>query len=319
MQRPVAPMVAPMMMPQPMPVPPPNEVIPLELRHKRLVEHSDLRSERMTEADAREALSEYVVYRFEKVVDPNEIDDEGYPVKPTWENVTRTEVRDLSKPTITRTIRHLDDEGKSVMQKKMNLTATQQRQIEKAQNGLETHNLDGRFCYTLQQIDTKTRKLSKDSIEYRQYMAGRELKKVTVSKTKKSKKNLLETTALTVYFKREPRAGENATAILKERKREAEHKRRLEDQQRQNQQAQQILAEQQRHNMMMRQQQAEFERRTMPPPMQHPPPHHQQTRHQLPPAPNMKQLTGGKGTKIHVIENDPRRGRFEQFSELRLG
>ncbi|OHW93543.1 hypothetical protein CSPAE12_07783 [Colletotrichum incanum] len=313
MQRPMVPMVAPMMipqpMPQPLPVPPPNEVIPLELRHKRLVEHSDLRSERMTEADAREALSEYVVYRFEKVIDPNEIDDEGYPVKPTWENVTRTEVRDLSKPTITRTIRHLDGEGKSVMQKKMNLTATQQRQIEKAQNDLETNNLDGRFCYTLQQIDTKIRKLSKDSIEYRQYMAGQESKKVTVSKTKKSKKNLLETTALTVYFKREPRAGENATAILKERKREAEHKRRLEHQQRQNQQAQQLLAEQQRHNIMMRQQQAEFERRTMPPPMQHPPPHHQQTRHQLPPAPNFKQLAGGKGAKIHVIENDPRRGR----------
>ncbi|TID02346.1 hypothetical protein CH35J_003862 [Colletotrichum higginsianum] len=190
-----------------MPVPPPNDAIPLELRQKRLVEPSDLRSERMTEANAREALSEYVVYRLEKVNDPDEIDDEGYPAVPTWENVTRTEVRDLSKPVITRTIRHLDDEGKSVMQKKLKLTATQQRQIEKAQNDLETHNHDKRFCYTLQQIDTKMKKLSKDSTEYRQYIAGRESKKVTVSKTKKSKKNLLETTSLTVYFKREPRAG----------------------------------------------------------------------------------------------------------------
>ncbi|KAK6207498.1 hypothetical protein QIS74_12579 [Colletotrichum tabaci] len=162
----MAPVAVPQPMPQPMPIPPPNNAIPLELRQKRLVEPSDLRSERMTEANAREALSEYVVYRLEKVNDPDEIDDEGYPAVPTWENVTRTEVRDLSKPVITRTIRHLDDEGKSVMQKKMKLTATQQRQIEKAQNDLETHNHDKRFCYTLQQIDTKMKKLSKDSIEY---------------------------------------------------------------------------------------------------------------------------------------------------------
>ncbi|KAK1599138.1 uncharacterized protein LY79DRAFT_586569 [Colletotrichum navitas] len=260
-----------------MPIPPPNEVIPLELRHKRLVVRSDLRSERMTDADAREALSEYVVYRFEKVNDANEIDDEGYPVKPTWENVTRTEVRDLSKPTITRNIRQLNDEGKSVMQKKLDLTAIQQRQIEKAQNELETHNLDKRFRYTLQQIDSKTRKLSQDSVEYRQYMAG------------------------------QPRDGEDATAILKERKRDAEHKRKLEDQQRQNEQAQQLLAEQHRYNTM-RQQHADLERRMMQPPMPRPPPYQQQNRHQLPPASNPKQPAGGKGPKIHVIENDPRRG-----------
>ncbi|KAK2029883.1 hypothetical protein LX32DRAFT_587717 [Colletotrichum zoysiae] len=264
-----------------MPIPPPNEVIPLELRHKRLVERSDLRSERMTDADAREALSEYAVYRFEKVNDANEIDDEGYPVKPTWENVTRTEVRDLSKPTITRNIRQLNEEGKSVMQKKLDLTAAQQRQIEKAQNDLETHNPDKRFYYTLQQIDSKTRKLNQDSIEYRQYMAGRESKK--------------------------PRDGENATAILKERKRDAEHKRKLEDQQRQNQQAQQLLAEQHRYNMM-RHQQADLERRMIQPPMPRPSQYQPQNRHQLPPAPNAKQLAGGKGPKIHVIENDPRRG-----------
>ncbi|KAJ0309187.1 hypothetical protein COL516b_003085 [Colletotrichum fioriniae] len=171
-----------MMMPRPMPVQPPNDVIPPELRRKRLVERSDLRNERMTDADAREALSEYVVYRFEKVNDPNEIDDEGNPVKSTWENVIRTEVQDLSKPAITRTIRQLDAEGKTAMQKKLDLTGTQQRQIEKAQNNLDAHNLDRRFYYTLQQISTKIRKLSKDSIEYRQYMAGRKAKKVVITK-----------------------------------------------------------------------------------------------------------------------------------------
>ncbi|KAK2011138.1 hypothetical protein LZ32DRAFT_512772, partial [Colletotrichum eremochloae] len=263
------------------PIPPPSEVIPLELRHKRLVERSDLRSERMTDADAREALSEYVVYRFEKINDANEIDDEGFPVKPTWENVTRTEVRDLSKPTITRNIRQLNDEGKSVMQKKLNLTAAQQRQIEKAQNDLETRNLDKRFCYTLQQIDSKTRKLSQDSVEYRQYMAGRESKK--------------------------PRDGENATDIMKERKRDAEHNRKLEDQQRQTQQAQQLLAEQHRYNMI-RQQHADMERRMIQPLVPRPPSYQQQKCHQIPPEPHPTQLAGGKGPKIHVIENDPRRG-----------
>ncbi|KXH35758.1 hypothetical protein CSIM01_00472 [Colletotrichum simmondsii] len=258
--RPAAPMVAPMMMPRPMPIQPPNDVIPAELRRKRLVERSDLRNERMTDADAREALSEYVVYRFEKVHDPNEIDDEGNPVRSTWENVIRTEVQDLPKPAITRTIRQLDAEGKTAMQKKLDLTGTQQRQIEKAQNNLEAHNLDKRFYYTLQQISTKIRKLSKASIEYRQYMAGKEAKKVVVTKFKerKSKKNLLETISMTVYFKREPRFGEDAKAILKEREREIEYQQRLRDQQRQHHLDHQFLAQQQGHELAMRQRQEDF-------------------------------------------------------------
>ncbi|KAK1637219.1 hypothetical protein BDP81DRAFT_283682, partial [Colletotrichum phormii] len=217
-----------------MPVQPPNDMIPPELRRKGLVQRSDLRNERMTDADAREALSDYVVYRFEKVNDPNEIDDEGNPVKSTWENVIRTEVQDLSKPAITRTIRDLDAEGRTAMQKKLDLTGTQQRQIEKAQNNLDAHNLDRRFNYTLQQISTKIRKLSKDSIEYRQYMAGRESKK--------------------------PRFGEDAKAILKEREREIEQQQRLQEQQRQHHHAQQLVAQQHLHELAIRRQHDEFQR-----------------------------------------------------------
>ncbi|KAL2881117.1 hypothetical protein SGCOL_003407 [Colletotrichum sp. CLE4] len=265
-QRPVAPMVAPMVMPRPMPVQPPNDMIPPELRRKGLVQRSDLRNERMTDADAREALSDYVVYRFEKVNDPNEIDDEGNPVKSTWENVIRTEVQDLSKPAITRTIRDLDAEGRTAMQKKLDLTGTQQRQIEKAQNNLDAHNLDRRFNYTLQQISIKIRKLSKDSIEYRQYMAERESKKVVVTKVKerKSKKNLLETLSMTVYFKREPRFGEDAKAILKEREREIEQQQRLQEQQRQYHHAQQLMAQRHLHELAMRRQHDEFQRHLPP-------------------------------------------------------
>ncbi|OHE96062.1 hypothetical protein CORC01_08599 [Colletotrichum orchidophilum] len=305
MQRPVAPMVAPMMMPRPMPVQPPNNVIPPELRRKRLVERSDLRNERMTEADAREALSEYVVYRFEKVNDPNEIDDEGNPVKSTWENVIRTEVQDLSKPAITRTIRQLDMEGKTAVQKKMDLTGTQQRQIEKAQSNLDAHNLDRRFCYTMQQISTKIRKLSRDSIEYRQYMAGKEAKKVVVTKVKerKSKKNLLETIAMTVYFKREPRSGEDAMAILKERERELEQQRRLHEQQRQHRHDQEFLAKEHRNALALRQQQEDFQRQfpmPLPAPQPHPPPQF---------------LQGGKQkADVKVVEMDHKKGKAKIYN-----
>ncbi|OLN81457.1 hypothetical protein CCHL11_09041 [Colletotrichum chlorophyti] len=298
MTRPTAPAVPSQLLrqPQPFPMPPPNEVIPLELRRKQLVERSDIRGERMTEADAREALSEYVVFRLEKVQDPNEIDDEGYPAKSTWEDVVRTEVTDLSKPAITRTIRELNAEGTTGLQKQMALTATQQRQIERAQNDLDMRDPDKRYCYTLQQIDSKRRKLSKESIEYRQYMAGRESKKVAVTKKKEHKsKTLFETTALTVYFKREPRPGESAIAMLKSREKDAEQQRQILDQHRQHQHAQQLMAEQQRHELMLNHQHQQFQRHLHPQVLSQP----------HPPAkapPGLK-----KKPEIKVIELDPRK------------
>ncbi|KAF6784170.1 hypothetical protein CSOJ01_15786 [Colletotrichum sojae] len=202
---------------------------PLFLEDNRFITalDDDLRSERMTEAEAREALSEYVVYRFEKVVDPNETDHEGYPVRLTWENVKRVEVRDLSRRDIIRSIRELNAEGRTALQKKTDLTPSQQQQIETAQDALETRNLDKRFHYTLQQISHKFRKLPKDSFQYQQYMAERESKKLIVakgksagSKERKSKNNLFEAVSLIVYFKMEPRLEENALSMYRSKQSE---------------------------------------------------------------------------------------------------
>ncbi|TDZ18543.1 ATP-dependent DNA helicase PIF1 [Colletotrichum orbiculare MAFF 240422] len=213
----------------PVAVLPPKNLVPREMLEKQLVEVSDLRRDRMTEADAREALSSYIVYRFEKVQDPNETDSEGIPVKPTWENVRRVQVPDLSQKDIKRAICDLNYEGRTALDRKADLTANQQLQIEKVQSALEARELDRRFCHTLQQISPKMRKIRSDSLHYRQYMADKEGKKVViakgktyVSKEKRSKKTLLETVSLTVYFKREPSAGQNALDLYKVLKTERE-------------------------------------------------------------------------------------------------
>ncbi|KAF6839723.1 hypothetical protein CPLU01_01595 [Colletotrichum plurivorum] len=318
-----------MPIPQQMPVPPPRDMIPPELRQTRFVEFSDLRSERMTEAEAREALSEYVVYRFEKVVDPNETDPEGYPVRPTWENVKRVEVRDLSRRDIIRSIRELNAEGRTALQKKTDLTPSQQLQIETAQDALEARNLDKRFHYTLQQISHKLRKLPKDSFQYQQYMAERESKKLIVakgksagSKERKSKKNLFETVSLIVYFKREPRLEENALSMYHSKQNEVAMGQRRDMEARQQQVQLQMQEQRQQHEFALFQQDQIHQARLRPP---MPP-----TQPQGPPAPKPgvppglpgppkggkeNKANGAKAPKpmIQVVHRDHEKGKVKVY------
>ncbi|TEA15432.1 hypothetical protein C8034_v002471 [Colletotrichum sidae] len=264
--------VAPMPMALPVAVLPPKNLVPREMLEKQLVEVSDLRRDRMTEADAREALSSYIVYRFEKVQDPNETDSEGIPVKPTWENVRRVQVPDLSQKDIKRAICDLNYEGRTALDRKADLTANQQLQIEKVQSALEARELDRRFCHTLQQISPKMRKIRSDSLHYRQCMADKEGKKVViakgktyVSKEKRSKKTLLETVSLTVYFKREPSAGQNALDLYKVLKTERETNQHREMAQKHHEAMMQ--RQQYEHNvaMAMRDREEAFRAQMMPP------------------------------------------------------
>lgn len=293
---------------QQMPVQPPREQIPLDLRQRQLIEVSDLRGERMTESGAREALSEYIVYRFEKVQDPNEIDVEGYPVMPTWENVRRVEVRDLSRQDIIRRIRELNDEGKTALQKKTDLTPAQQLQIEKAQNALETRNNDKRYRFTLQQISSKLKKLHKDSIEYQQYMADRGAKKVVVAKgrssTSKSKKNLFETVAVIVYFKKEPRFEENALDMYRSKKSEEAMIRQRDNEARKLQIQRQIQEERHQSETIMQQREQMHQARLHPP---------QQPFH--PPMPPARPPFGeNPNTVVKVVHNDPRKGKSKTYN-----
>ncbi|ROT42827.1 hypothetical protein SODALDRAFT_326985 [Sodiomyces alkalinus F11] len=212
------------------------------------VEISDLRGERLTEADAREALSGYVIYRFEKLNDENAVDDEGYPVKPTWEKVVKTRICDISKQEATRQVRQLDRDSQSSWDKKTALIPAQQRQLERALEQLNAQERDPRYHHILAQFDQQLKKLDKGSSADHTSSSKSKSRSKSKSKSQSKKRshsistvhkiifthrgaiiakhekprNKYERTSLIAYFNRVPRPEENAIAMFWQRQLEFE-------------------------------------------------------------------------------------------------
>ncbi|POR38698.1 Uncharacterized protein TPAR_01099 [Tolypocladium paradoxum] len=239
----VPPPQMPLQMPPQMAPPPrtPIQQQPPERRGTHAVEISDIRCENLTEADARHRLSSFVVIRLEKSASPNEVDDEGYPLRPTWQRVARVEETDISQQEATRKVRELMKKG-PVADKKGELGTSVQRQLEAAQVNLEETEPDPRYHYILAQLESKTRKIEHDSPllydkdnkkskkskdgnkksrddsrKSREY--NRKYKEYRIEPAKSKHKDKLERVSVTAYFKRTPRAGENALRMLEEKER----------------------------------------------------------------------------------------------------
>ncbi|KAJ6444754.1 mitochondrial DNA helicase (Pif1) [Purpureocillium lavendulum] len=208
---------------------------PPERRARHSVEVSDLRLKNTTEADARQLLSSIIVVRHEKWFSPNELDDEGYPIEPSWARVTRTEEADISSQEANRKVRELAKEG-PVADKKAELGTLIQQQLEETQANLEKTDPDRRYRYILTQLDWKTRKVDestsyhkaekkskgkKDSKDGKDGKKGKKPKeyKIEMAKSSKSKsksKTRKERVSVTAYFKRTPIDSENALKMLDE-------------------------------------------------------------------------------------------------------
>ncbi|ODA81172.1 hypothetical protein RJ55_04136 [Drechmeria coniospora] len=116
------------------------------------VEISDLRRETMTDGDARELLSMYVVIRHEKWISPNGFDDDGNPVRPTWERISRFEDPNISQQEAIHKVRELT-KGGSVAFKKGQLGVNIQRQLEETKRALKEEDPDTR--YRVRSLSTK--------------------------------------------------------------------------------------------------------------------------------------------------------------------
>ncbi|KAL2106821.1 hypothetical protein VUR80DRAFT_6144 [Thermomyces stellatus] len=138
--------------------------IPERPRARRICETSDIRQERMTEADMRESLSEYVIYRLEKAPVEHDVDKEGNPAQPTWDKVSRNEVRGVQKHEARRRVRQLQEQT-PLLEKMDNLKPGPQRQVEKLRAELEEQEDDPRYCYVIEQLDQKLEKIT-----YEQYL-----------------------------------------------------------------------------------------------------------------------------------------------------
>lgn len=233
----------------------------------------------MTEADAREELSSYIVIRMEKAQNPNETDKVGKPVVPSWERATQTEETDISQEEATRKVRDLNKKTDTAMNKKDDMPAIVQRQIERAQESLQRYEEDARYEYVLAQLECKFAEIDEKSPLYKVHVAkkdkdkdkdkekdkkdkdkdkdkdrdrsrkGKEYrgeKEYRGDKAKQSKK--FERAGVTVYFRRVPKRSEDAMEMLHQ-KIASRSKRRQHHQQQQQQQ--QHHQQQQQHNMPM--------------------------------------------------------------------
>ncbi|PFH63235.1 hypothetical protein XA68_15869 [Ophiocordyceps unilateralis] len=133
--------------------------IPLDRPRRRAADISDIRDEIVTEEIARHKLSSYVVIRMQKYDCRNEVDDEGCPMRPTWQRVSRVREVDISHEEAARRIHELDGVGESVCFKKSEFGPSVRRQIEKAQEDLEADEPDPRYEYVIAQLEWQDKKV----------------------------------------------------------------------------------------------------------------------------------------------------------------
>ncbi|KAJ9142531.1 hypothetical protein NKR19_g7212 [Coniochaeta hoffmannii] len=236
-----------------LPPQPPRSLVPRPLLDGPMVQISDIRREpgRLTEAEARDELSDFVIFRFERADQATDCDSEGERVRPTWANVVRTEVRGISKKEAARQIRALHDIHKSLGEKKASLTDAQQRQLEKVLEELEMREVDHRYHYVLVQIDRKLREKklrdkSRVRVEIRRgdRRHGEKVRRYSENRGRREnievvdffgrrrsmvrepKKKVQETVSITAYYKRCPKPDVDAVAMVVQR--EAQNARLLE-------------------------------------------------------------------------------------------
>ncbi|KAM0278206.1 hypothetical protein ACHAQH_005321 [Verticillium albo-atrum] len=199
-------------------LPPPYHKIPLAFQSN--VDISDIRDPIQIEAEHREALSDYVVFQFEKLDDPGNVDEEGFRVKPNWERATRRRL-DMSKQAAMSQICRLNNKRQQLREKKNSLEPAQQRHLDRTLQQLHQDEHDQRYHYELVQIREKH--AEKRAVEYHRPSKGsKDGRRIlitrhgaSVSRDRGLKGHKRERPlSLTGYFKRMPRPEVNATNMM---------------------------------------------------------------------------------------------------------
>lgn len=222
---------------------PPANVVPHQLN--RVAEQSDLRGENLTEEEYREFLTEYIIYRFEKVgshVVANSNDDQ---VQGSWANCTRRRLPTVDKQEAKKEINNLNREdrrkGRSLLEKQMSLSSIQQDQLKKLESDLSSNaQLDSRFQIILTQIHYTLRPIvgKHESISRRRNATKRKVRE---------KKKRSERTSITAYFKRCPQPEQVPSLLYRQIQLEKHQGQHMQDRQtRQNYVAEQMRERQER-------------------------------------------------------------------------
>ncbi|KAI0420008.1 hypothetical protein F5X98DRAFT_50473 [Xylaria grammica] len=215
----------------PAPPAPPRSMIPLDLRGGPAVQISDISRDLFSESDMKEELTDYIVFRFEKMADKDGFDDQGRPKWPSWEKAIRTEDRSISKPTASKKIRQLNSTTRDVLDKKNSLPSALKRQIDSTLELLMSREPEiANFHWVLAQIDHQLRTIEPQysGIAYQSIPSRRHRGSTAFRFSSKRgshpgsgsahSKKVYERISLTAYFQRVPRQGIDIARLWKEKR-----------------------------------------------------------------------------------------------------
>ncbi|KAM0576679.1 hypothetical protein ACHAO3_008533 [Verticillium nonalfalfae] len=134
-------------------LPPPYDKIPPAFQTNVVI--SDIRDDSQKEAEYRENLADYLVFRFEKLNDPGDVDEGGNRRKPNWEKATRTRV-EMSKEAAAGEVFRLKRKHRQLWEKKHALEPAQRLHLDQTLQLLQEGEHDQRFYYELVQIKEKS-------------------------------------------------------------------------------------------------------------------------------------------------------------------
>ncbi|KAI1504228.1 hypothetical protein F5X99DRAFT_406298 [Biscogniauxia marginata] len=210
---------------------PSRGILPVDMRGGPAIQVVDVRQDFLSEADMADQLTEYVIYRFEKMPE-REYDDDGQPLRPTWDKAIRSQVRTMSQKETARRIRYLDRHSQSLVVKRNSLSLALQRQIDKAQQQLASTDPDlMNFQWVLAQIEHQLKAIDTCTVtRVPQCQCAVPRKHCSLSKRRpkpcghrssKKKKKTYERISLTTYFKRIPRPEAHIPTLWANRRRMA--------------------------------------------------------------------------------------------------
>ncbi|KAM0588914.1 hypothetical protein ACHAP1_007853 [Verticillium nonalfalfae] len=205
-------------------LPPPYDKIPPAFQTNVVI--SDIRDDSQKEAEYRENLADYLVFRFEKLNDPGDVDEGGNRRKPNWEKATRTRV-EMSKEAAAGEVFRLKRKHRQLWEKKHALEPAQRLHLDQTLQLLQEGEHDQRFYYELVQIKEKsidkcTAESRLHSKHYRDYRDGRKSAttrpKATASQDSRGRgpgeQRKREQLSITAFYKRLLRPELNAIDMM---------------------------------------------------------------------------------------------------------
>ncbi|KAI1099159.1 hypothetical protein F4804DRAFT_322664 [Jackrogersella minutella] len=184
---------------------------PIDATRGPSVEISDVSRNLKTIDDMREELTEYAIFRFEKIPVKNWYDDEGRLQVPTWDRAIRTRVTTMSLVEISRQIQDLNRTTRSLAGKLKSLSPVLQRQIDTAKEHLEMGNPEQmNYHWVLVQLDHQLKEFvyyvvvarGDHAVPRRRHSLNRRRPSL---RTSRHERRSYQRISLIVYFKYTPR------------------------------------------------------------------------------------------------------------------